>query len=46
MANEVVIKKIKAKEYNQAYYKENRETILEDKKAQRQNKCYDERKRN
>ncbi len=38
-------KKIKAKEYNQAYYKENRESILEDKKAQRQNKYGDERKK-
>ena len=38
-------KKAKAKAYNQAYYTENRETILEDKKEQRQNKCYDERKK-
>jgi hypothetical protein len=38
-------KKAKAKEYNQNYYKENRETILEGKKAQRQNKCEDERKK-
>jgi len=45
MANIVDEKKIKAKEYNQAYYKENRESILEDKKAQRQNKYGDERKK-
>lgn len=38
-------KKAKAKAYNQAYYAENRESILEDKKAQRQGKCYDERKK-
>jgi hypothetical protein len=44
MAN-IEEKKIKAKEYNQAYYKENRESILEDKKAQRQNKYGDERKK-
>lgn len=38
-------KKIRAKEYNQNYYKENRESILEGKKEQRQTKCYDERKK-
>ena len=38
-------KKAKAKEYNQNYYKENRETILEGKKEQRQTKCCDERKK-
>jgi hypothetical protein len=38
-------KKAKAKEYNQAYYKENRESILEGKKEQRHTKCDDERKK-
>jgi hypothetical protein len=38
-------KKAKAKEYNQNYYKENRETILEGKKEQRQTKYCDERKK-
>jgi hypothetical protein len=37
-------KKAKAKEYNQNYYKENRKTILEDKKNQREDKCLAERK--
>jgi hypothetical protein len=38
-------KKAKAKAYNQAYYKENRDSILEDKKEQRHTKCSDERKK-
>ena len=38
-------KKAKAKSYNQTYYKENRETILEGKKEQRELKCNDERKK-
>ena len=38
-------KKAKAKAYNQAYYKENRESILEDKKQQRENKTADDRKK-
>ena len=38
-------KKAKAKAYNQAYYKENRDSILEDKKEQRHTKTSDERKK-
>jgi hypothetical protein len=38
-------KKAKAKSYNQTYYKENRETILEGKKEQREFKCSGERKK-
>jgi len=38
-------KKAKAKAYNQTYYKENRDIILEGKKEQRQTKCSDERKK-
>ena len=45
MANTEDEKKAKAKSYNQAYYKENRESILEGKKEQRNTKCCDERKK-
>jgi hypothetical protein len=38
-------KKIKSKAYNQAYYKENRETILLDKKSQREDKQNEDRKK-
>ena len=41
----IVDKKLKAKEYNQTYYKENRETILLDKKTQREDKQYGDRKK-
>lgn len=37
-------KKAKAKAYNQAYYKDNRDSILEDKKQQRENKTANDRK--
>ena len=38
-------KKAKAKAYNQAYYKDNRESILEDKKQKRENKTSNDRKK-
>ena len=38
-------KKAKSKAYNQTYYKENRDIILEGKKEQRNTKCCDERKK-